>query len=86
MACFSFTLIEQILIWAVIFIAVFAILNLLIPLVTRGAAGILGEAVNIVIAIVRIVFWAVVAIVIIIFAFEMISCLIGQVPSLLPHR
>ena len=79
-------LIEQLLIWVVIFVAVFAIINLLLPLVTRHATGTLGEAVNIVIAIIRIVFWAAVVIVVIIFAFNMISCLLGQLPSLLPHR
>lgn len=85
MACFSFVLIEQLLIWAVIFIAVFAIINLLLPMIT-SAAGTLGSVVNIIIAIIRIVFWAAVAIVVIIFAFEMISCLISAAPSLLPHR
>lgn len=86
MACFSISLIEQLLIWAVIFVAVFAIINLLLPFVMSHAGGILGSALNVVIAIVRIVFWAAVVIVVIIFAFDMISCLVGHLPSLLPHR
>lgn len=86
MACFSLTLLEQLLIWVVIFVAAFAIINLLLPLITRHATGTLAEAINIVIAIIRIVFWAAVVIVVIVFAFNMISCLVGHMPSLLPHR
>jgi len=86
MACFSILFVQQLLIWVVIFIAVFAIINVLLPLVTRHATGALAEALNVVIAIIRIVFWAAVVIVVIVFAFHMISCLIGQMPSLLPHR
>ncbi len=86
MACFSLQWIEQLFIWVVIFIAVFAIINILLPFITSKASGIVAEALNVVIAIIRIVFWAAVVIVVIIFAFEMISCLIGHMPSLLPHR
>jgi len=87
MTCFSIEMIKQLLIWAVIFIAVFSIISLLLPLVLRGLTGVIGEAVNIVIGIIRIAFWAAVAIVVIIFAFDIIGCLIGHAPSLLPsHR
>lgn len=85
MACFSLQMIEQLLIWAVIFIAVYSIIMLLLPLISVPA-GALGTAWGIIVAIIKIVFWAVVAIVVIIFAFDMISCLIGSFPTLLPHR
>lgn len=69
-----------------VLIAVFAIINVLVPLVLAPASGVLGSAVNIVVAIIRIVFWAVVAIVVIIFAFNIVECLLGGLPGLLPHR
>ncbi len=86
MACFSIAWIEQILIWLVIFVAVFAILGLLVPYVLRHAGSIIGEGVNVVIAALRIVFWAAVVIVVIIICFDLISCLINHSGGLsLPH-
>jgi hypothetical protein len=90
MACFSLALIEQLLIAAVVFVAIYAIIMLLLPYVTSymSVGGALGTAVTIIVAIIKIVFWAVVAIVVIKFAFEMIQCLLGSFsfPSLVPHR
>ena len=85
MACFSLLWLKDLLIWLVILVAIFAILNLLIPFVLRHAGGVLGEGVNIVIAALRIVFWALVVIVVIIICFDLISCLIGHGGLSLPR-
>ncbi len=85
MACFSLQWIEQLLIWLVILVAVFVIINLLIPFVLSQASGILGQGVNIVVAALRIVFWAVVVIMVIIICFDLISCLIGHGGLSLPR-
>jgi hypothetical protein len=85
MGCFSLQWIEQLLIWLVIMVAVFAIINLLIPYVLRHAGGVLGEGVTIVVAALRIVFWAVVVIVVIIICFDLISCLVGHGGLSLPR-
>lgn len=85
MGCFSLQWVEQLLIWLVIIVAVFAIINLLIPFVLSHAGGVLGQGVNIVIAALRIVFWAVVVIVVIIICFDLISCLIGHGGLSLPR-
>jgi hydrogenase-4 membrane subunit HyfE len=89
MQCFSLAWIEQIFVWVVIVCAIIAIINLLLPWLLAKATGAFGTAANIVVAIVRIVFWAFVAIMVIYIAFAFIGCLIsmgGGMPSLLPHR
>ena len=73
MACFSLAFIENLLIWLVIIGAVVALLKLVLPL----ALGVLGTAGSVVIQALNIVVWAIVAIAIIIFVFELISCLLG---------
>lgn len=83
--CFSLQWVEQILIWAVIVIAVVLILKLLIPYILAQ----LGTGGGIILAILNILLWAVICIFIIYFAFMVISCLMsmgGGMPSLMPHR
>jgi hypothetical protein len=72
--CFSLAWFENLLIWLVIVVAVIAIIKIFLPFVLPY----LGTAGAIVLRIVEIVIWAVVAIFVITFAFEMISCLIGM--------
>ncbi len=69
--CFSLAWIENILIWCVVIGAVFAVIRLLLPLVL----GFLGGPGALILQIITIVFWAVVLILIIIFAFDLLSCL-----------
>lgn len=75
--CFDLHWVMTVLIWLVVIGAVIAIVRLLLPqvLANFGAAG------TLVLQILNIVIWASVLIAIIIFAFELISCLVGS-PSL----
>jgi hypothetical protein len=82
MACFSLAWIEQLLVWVVVIVAVVAILKLLVPFVL----GQLGGAGTIVARILEIALWAFVAILVIYFAFAVISCLLSGGLPLLPHR
>lgn len=74
MTCFDLTWVMSILIWAVVIGAIIAVVRLLLPRVLAqfGAAG------SLVLSILNIIVWAVVLIVIIIFAFELLSCLSGS--------
>jgi hypothetical protein len=85
MACFSLQFIEQLLIWLVVFGAVFAIINLLIPFVLSGLGSPVAGGVGVVISALRIVFWAAVAIAVIMICFDLISCLIGHGGLSLPR-
>ena len=76
--CFSLQWVEQLLIWLVIFGAVFAILNLLIPWVLSGIGAPLSGAVSLIMRVLMIIFWAAVTIAVIIICFDLISCLIGH--------
>ena len=81
--CFSLAWLMQLLIWAVIVIAIVAILRLLIPYILSALPG--G---GLIVAILNILFWAVIVIFVIYVAFAVISCLLsmgGGMP-LMPHR
>lgn len=73
MGCFSLGYIENLLIWLVVIGCVFAVIKLLLPAVLApfGGPGAL------VIQILTIVVYAAILIMVIIFAFELISCLLG---------
>lgn len=71
--CFSIGWIEQILVWLVIIVAIVAFVRLLLPYIL----GQLGAAGNVVMQAINIFIWAVVAIFLIYFIFELISCLGG---------
>ena len=77
MACFSMEFLKQVLIWLVVIGAVFAILQIIIPLVMAQVGASMGGIWAVVVQIVKIVLWALVIIFLIIFAFDMISCLLG---------
>lgn len=87
--CFSLQWFEQLLIVLVIVAAVVAILKILVPyVILKLGWSEAGEGVGIVVAVLRIVVWAVIVIFVIYFCFAMISCLLsygGGLP-LLPHR
>lgn len=72
--CFNMVWFENILIWLVIIGAVVAIFKLLLPLVFNQ----LGVAGAVILRIINIIVWAIVLIFIIIFAFDLISCLSGS--------
>ena len=81
MSCFSLDFIEQLLIWAVVVIAIVSIIKILIALVLPqfGAPG------TVIIQILNIVFWAVICIFIIVVAFMLIGCLLHATPHLGLH-
>ncbi len=72
--CFSLSWVMNVLIWLVVIGAVIAIIRLFLPLVLAqfGAAG------TLVMQVLNIIIWAFVLIVIILFAFELLSCLLGS--------
>jgi hypothetical protein len=70
MGCFSLAYIEQLCIYIVIVMAIWAIIKLLLPYVTQFMPAI-------VVQIIQIVLWAVIAIICIYIIFGLISCLIG---------
>ena len=85
--CFSLQWIEQLLIWAVIIVAVYSLIMLVVRFIVPKVQGVLGDGVNIVIQAIQIIFWAFVAIIVIYFIFMLISCLLGMGGGLaLPHR
>ena len=78
--CFSLEFIKELAIWAVLLIAVFALVRLVLtPLAaTLGAwGGVLIQALNIVI-------WAIVAVIVIVIVFDLIACLLLAAPRLRP--
>lgn len=85
--CFSLDFLKQILILAVVIIAIIGILNLLIPYIVRRLGVTMGEGWNVVVSAFKIFLWAVVAIVVIIICFQLIACLLSfSGGTLLPHR
>jgi hypothetical protein len=82
--CFSLAWIMQLCIWAVIIVALIAILRLFVPwiLAQLGSGGVMiGQIINIII-------WAFICIIVIYIVFALISCLLsmgGGLP-LLPHH
>jgi hypothetical protein len=77
MSCVSLPFIEMLLIWLVILIAVVSAIQLLIPYLTNllGASG--G---GVVAQLIRIVLWAVVAIVVIKIIFMLLGCVLTGIP------
>jgi hypothetical protein len=73
--CFSWDFIKQILILDVVIVAIVAILNVLIPFIVSRLGVTLGAGWGVIVHIFRIFIWALIAIFIIIFAFEIIACL-----------
>jgi uncharacterized BrkB/YihY/UPF0761 family membrane protein len=82
--CFSVEWIEQLLVWAVIIIAIISILKLLVPWIL----GQLGAGGGIIAQVINILFWAIICIFVIYICFAVIACLLsaGGHLSLLPHR
>lgn len=86
MGCFSIEWLQQILVYCVVLMAVFAIIRLVVPWALSKFGGdfaIVGQVIN-------IILWAIVVIIIIYIVFALLACLFsmgGGVHSLLPpHR
>jgi len=79
--CFSLYWVEQVLIWLVVLGAVIALLRLIVGYVLPQI-GLDSGIVTLVAQVVRIVIWAIVLIAVIIFVFDLISCL---APSMVPR-
>jgi hypothetical protein len=70
-ACFTPLMLQSFLIWLVFVIAVVAIVNLVIPWLLAQFGNPDG---GIILAILRIIVWAVVAVAIIVFVFDLLAC------------
>ena len=80
--CFSMEFLKQILIWCIVIGAVFAILQIIIPMVMAQVGATMGGAWAVVVQILKIMLWALVLIFLVIFAFDMIGCLLGYTGGL----
>jgi hypothetical protein len=81
--CFSLEWLEHILIWLVVVVAIIAIIKVFLP----KLLSMLGEGGNMIMAVINIIMWAVIVIIAIYIAFELISCLLGwSGVSLAPPR
>jgi hypothetical protein len=78
--CFSLQWIEQLLVWMIVVCAVVGILRLVLPFVLNQ----LGVGGGVIMAAINIVIWAVIAIFVVMFCFDLISCLGGFHLSRLP--
>lgn len=72
MSCFTLGFLEQLIVWVIVITAVVMIIQLLIPLVA-GPLGAFSQ-------VIRIALWAVVAIMIVYFIFDLLSCAVGGPP------
>jgi hypothetical protein len=75
--CFPLDFIKTLLILAVIVVAVIGILQLLVPYIIGRLGVALGQGWAVVVGAFRIFIWAMVAIVVILICFELISCLLS---------
>ncbi len=80
MPCFSWDMLRDILIWAVVIVAAFMIVQLCLNLILPKLGGLAAEVAGVVLQIARIFIWAVVIILVIVFAFDAIGCLWGHMP------
>ena len=77
--CFSFSFLGQLLIWAIVIGAAWAIINLIVPFVlAQIGVSIASEGVGLFLKILKILLWAVVLIYIVIVVFDIIACLWGM--------
>ena len=86
--CFTLHWFQQLLVWAVIIIAIIAILKILVPYALNKIGAEIGEGMGVLIACGRIALWAVIVIFVIYIVFALIYCLLsygGGLP-LFPHR
>lgn len=72
--CFTAASLLAILIWVVVICAIFAIIRVVVPMVAAQLGG-PGSAI---VRIINIVLWAFMVIIVLYFAFEMISCLLSM--------
>ncbi len=85
--CFSLELIKQLCILAIIIGVIFGILKIVVPYAFSKAGLAMGEGFNIVLSVFRVLFWGFIAIVVVVFCFELIACFIQWSGGLaLPRR
>jgi uncharacterized BrkB/YihY/UPF0761 family membrane protein len=84
--CFSLIWLRDIFIWVIVIAAVWAILKLLLPLILSQLGVTLGAIGTTVLRMLWIAFIAAVLIFVVIFAFDLISCLLGSGKSIFPRH
>jgi hypothetical protein len=82
MACFTLAWLENLLIWLIILGAVVGLIKLVLPLVLTN----LGVAGGTIVQALSIVMWAIIAIWVVIFIFDLIQCLAGAGGLSFPRR
>jgi hypothetical protein len=75
--CFSLGWWQQLAVMIVVIIAIVAIWNIIVPYLLSKIGGAIGEGMNVIMAVLRVVIWAIVAIFVIYICFALISCLLG---------
>lgn len=73
MPCFTLAWLEQVFIWLIVVGAIVALIKLCLPWVLAN----LGQPGGTIIAAIKIVLWAIVAILVVYFIFDLVSCLLG---------
>jgi hypothetical protein len=71
--CFSLAWVEQLLIYVIVFAVVVGILRLLLPYIL----GALGAGGSVIAGAINLVLWGAIAIFVVVFCFDLISCLGG---------
>lgn len=74
MGCFSLGFVEHVLIWIVVVIALFAIVRVILSLVTPPPE--MAWALSAAVRVVQIILWAVVVIAIIVVLFALLACVV----------
>lgn len=70
MSCFTLGFLQQLIVWCIVTAALVACLQLLIPWLSSFTWPILGQ-------VLRIILWAIVAIIVVYIIFALLSCLLG---------
>lgn len=71
MACFTLVFLRDLIIWGIVVAALVAIIQLLIPWLSSITWPMLGQ-------IIRIVLWTIVAIIVVVLVFQLLSCLLSM--------
>lgn len=91
--CFSMGWLMSLFIWVVVAIATYVILiQILLPYLLKklSPGGEISEGFGVLVAVLRVILWAIVIIIVIYVVFSLLACLWsfagGSLPSLLPRR
>ncbi len=78
MQCFTLGFLESLIIWIIIAAVIIGILQLLIPWLQSITFPIIGQ-------VIQWILWGIIAIMVVMFIFSLLSCLVGGAPFHLPR-